>query len=171
MYINVEFRAPTFDDRFDTLYSYISFSSSYTTTTVCSVVKHSPASRSVRSTKLVFNKYHRGVRGVVAVWRSISRAYTTPKTQKKSSNSLCRLSLNETDLHVVLSYDSQKVDIVVRVEPRHVLAADGFRPKHLHLPVQSVVHHQIVGHANPVWLHGVPLTVVIVPDLGCQRTK
>lgn len=79
--------------------------------------------------------------------------------------------LNETDLHVVLCYDSQKVDVVVGVEPGHVLAADGFRPKHLHLPVQAVVHHQIVGHANPVWLHGVPLTVVIVPDLGCKRRK
>lgn len=76
---------------------------------------------------------------------------------------------NETNLHVVLRYDSQKVDVVVRVEASHVLAADGFRPKHLHLPVQAVVHNQVVGHANPVRFHGVPLTVVIVPDLGCKR--
>lgn len=72
-------------------------------------------------------------------------------------------------LHVVLRYDPQKVDVVVRVKAGHVLAADGLRPKHLHLTVQAVVNHQVVGHANTVWFHRVPLAVVIVADLGCQQ--
>ncbi len=72
-------------------------------------------------------------------------------------------------LHVVLRYDPQKVDVVVRVEAGHVLAADGLGSKHLHLAVQPVVHHQVVGHANTVRFHRVSLTVVVVPDLGCQQ--
>lgn len=72
-------------------------------------------------------------------------------------------------LHVVLRYDPQEVDVVVRVEAGHVLAADGLRPKHLHLAVQTVVYHQVVGHANTMRFHGVTLTVVVIPDLGCQK--
>lgn len=74
-------------------------------------------------------------------------------------------------LHVVLCYDPQKVDVVVGVKTGHVLAADRLRPKHLHLTVQTVVNHQVVCHTNTVWFHGVPLAVVIVPDLGCQWRK
>lgn len=123
----------------------------------------------IRSTKLVFKNIPPGCTGCCRGLAEHKPGVHNAKNPKEVFK--LTLSLNETDLHVVLCYNSQKVDIVVRVEPCHVLAADGFRPKHLHLPVQAVVHHQIVGHANPVWLHGVPLTVVIIPDLGCQRTK
>lgn len=70
-------------------------------------------------------------------------------------------------LHVILGYYPKEINVVVRVEACHVLTADGLRPKHLHLAVQAVVHDQVVGHAHAVRLHGVPLPVVVIPDLGC----
>ena len=38
-------------------------------------------------------------------------------------------------LHVILRDDPQEVDVVVRVEACHVLAADRLGSKHLHLAV------------------------------------
>lgn len=46
-----------------------------------------------------------------------------------------RSIINILYLHVVLGDDPQEVDVVIRVEASHLLAADGFRPKNLHLAV------------------------------------
>lgn len=36
---------------------------------------------------------------------------------------------------------------------------------YLHLSVESIVEQQVVSHADPVGLHGVPLPVVIVSNI------
>lgn len=74
-------------------------------------------------------------------------------------------------LHIVLGDDPQEVDVVIRVEASHLLATDGFGPKYLHLSVQTVVHDQVVGHADSVRFHGVPLPIVVVADFGCFNVK
>lgn len=38
----------------------------------------------------------------------------------------------------------------------------------LHLSVESIVEQQVVGHADSVRLHGMPLTVVIVSNIACN---
>lgn len=53
----------------------------------------------------------------------------------------------------------------------HLLTANRLGPKHLHLAVQPIVDHQVVGHAYTVRFHGVPLTVMVIPDLGCERPR
>ena len=40
------------------------------------------------------------------------------------------------------------------------------RPVDLHLPVESVVEEEVVGHAHPVGLHRVALAVVVVANVA-----
>ena len=51
------------------------------------------------------------------------------------------------------------------MELGHVLCGGLGRPEDLHLSIETVVDEQIVGHANSVGLHGVPLPVVVVTDV------
>lgn len=37
-----------------------------------------------------------------------------------------------------------------------------------HLPVQSIVEQQVVGHTDAVRFHGVSLAVVVVSDVACR---
>ena len=39
------------------------------------------------------------------------------------------------------------------------------RPVNLHFPVQSVVEEKIVGHPHSVRLHGVALSIIIIPNV------
>ena len=39
----------------------------------------------------------------------------------------------------------------------------------LHLLIKPVVEQKIVRHANAVRLHGMPLAIVVVSDVGCAR--
>lgn len=36
---------------------------------------------------------------------------------------------------------------------------------YLHFPIEPVIKQQIVRHPNPVWLHGVTLTVIIITNI------
>ena len=40
---------------------------------------------------------------------------------------------------------------------------------YLHLSVEPVVEQQVVCHSDPVRLHGVPLSVVVITDVTCRR--
>ena len=40
------------------------------------------------------------------------------------------------------------------------------RAVHIHLPVQAVSEQQVVGELEPVWLHGVARTVVVVAHVA-----
>jgi len=73
--------------------------------------------------------------------------------------------------HIVRVDDAQKVDVIVAVEARHLIPRHRLGAKHLHLSIEAVVHHQIVGHANAVRLHWMSLPVVIVPDLSFIKRK
>lgn len=35
-----------------------------------------------------------------------------------------------------------------------------------HFSVQSVVQQQVMRHPDPVWLHGMPLAIVIISDVA-----
>lgn len=48
----------------------------------------------------------------------------------------------------------------VKLHPTHI---------DLHFPVKSIVEEKVVGHANPVGFHGMPLTIVIVSHVTCVR--
>ncbi len=39
----------------------------------------------------------------------------------------------------------------------------------LHFPVQSIIEEEVVCHADPVWFHGMPLAVVVVPHIPLER--
>ena len=39
----------------------------------------------------------------------------------------------------------------------------------LHLPVQSVVEEEVVGHPHPMGLHGMTLAVIVVADVAWVR--
>uniref|UniRef100_A0A3B3D6L5 Uncharacterized protein n=1 Tax=Oryzias melastigma TaxID=30732 RepID=A0A3B3D6L5_ORYME len=66
--------------------------------------------------------------------------------------------------HVVWADGPQKLDVVVTVVLGHLLCAGFLHPTHidLHFPVKSIVEEKVVGHANPVGFHGMPLTIVIL---------
>ena len=36
----------------------------------------------------------------------------------------------------------------------------------LHLPVETVVEEEVVGHPHPMRLHGMALSVVVIPDVA-----
>jgi len=51
------------------------------------------------------------------------------------------------------------------VELGHLVLGGLVGPVHLHLPVETIVQQQVVGHSHPVGLHGVALAVVVVADI------
>ncbi len=72
----------------------------------------------------------------------------------------------------------QKVQILLIVEGCHVLGARSIRHEHFHLLVQTIVHHQGIGHGQSMRLHWVAwakvcathIRVVKVGDLwGVQK--
>mmetsp|Transcript_20578 Transcript_20578/g.48498 ORF Transcript_20578/g.48498 Transcript_20578/m.48498 type:complete len:426 (-) Transcript_20578:122-1399(-) len=81
------------------------------------------------------------------------------------------LELTDVILHVVGRDDLQEVDVIVGVKARHGRRGDQPWPKDLHLPIQTVVHHEVVGHANPVRFHRVALPVMVVADFGVIKIR
>lgn len=61
----------------------------------------------------------------------------------------------------LLPSDMQRTQKAVKLHQTHI---------DLHLPVQSIVEEKVVGHADPVGFHGMPLAVVIVSHIACVRT-
>lgn len=41
----------------------------------------------------------------------------------------------------------------------------------LHFPVQAIVEEEVVGHADPVGLHGMTLAIVVVPHIAWENKK
>ena len=81
--------------------------------------------------------------------------------------SLTSLEVAKELRHIIRVDDAQEIDVVVAVKAGHLVAGHRLWPEDLHLAVQAVIHDEVVRHANAVRLHGVPLPVVIVADLGC----
>lgn len=57
---------------------------------------------------------------------------------------------------------SQELDLkltFVSVKEGHISYID------LHLPIETVVEEEVVGHADAVRLHGVTLAIVIIPNI------
>ena len=50
----------------------------------------------------------------------------------------------------------------ISLSPSQVLQQRSIIP-HLHLVCKAIVYNQTVSHLDPVWLHGVPCPIVIVP--------
>ena len=40
---------------------------------------------------------------------------------------------------------------------------------YFHFSVESIVQKQVVGHTDSVRFHGVPLPIVIIPNVACKR--
>lgn len=60
---------------------------------------------------------------------------------------------------------AEEGDVVVGVEAAEVTVTCGERFEDLHVLEETVVSEEGVGHADAVWLHGVALAVVVVPNL------
>uniref|UniRef100_A0A3Q1AUH0 Uncharacterized protein n=1 Tax=Amphiprion ocellaris TaxID=80972 RepID=A0A3Q1AUH0_AMPOC len=74
--------------------------------------------------------------------------------------------------HVVWSYGSEELDVVVAVVFCHLLCS-GFLLKtyiDLHFPVQSIVEKQVVSHPDAVRFHRMPLSIVVISDISCKGT-
>lgn len=56
----------------------------------------------------------------------------TQKQQQVSDAIARELFWTTTYLHIILRYDPQKIDVVIRVESRHMLAADRLGPEYFH---------------------------------------
>lgn len=41
----------------------------------------------------------------------------------------------------------------------------------LHLSVEAIVEQEVVSHADPVGLHGMTLTVVVIPNITWNKIK
>uniref|UniRef100_A0A3P9MM15 Uncharacterized protein n=1 Tax=Oryzias latipes TaxID=8090 RepID=A0A3P9MM15_ORYLA len=91
------------------------------------------------------------------------------RTRRRRPTSLHLLAVLR---HVVRADGPQELDVVVTVVLGHLLRTGFLHPTHidLHLPVQSIVEEKVVGHADPVGFHGMPLAVVIVSHIACVRT-
>lgn len=72
-----------------------------------------------------------------------------------------------TRLHVVLSDNSQEVDVVIGMKAGHLLTADGLWSENFHLTIEAVVHDEVVRHAHTVRFHGMSWSVVVVADFSC----
>lgn len=84
---------------------------------------------------------------------------------------LSLVHLSYSHLHIVLGDDAQEVDVVVGVKAGHLLTADGLGSEDLHFAVQAIVDHQVMSHSHTVRFHGVPLPIVVVPDLSCATQR
>uniref|UniRef100_A0A674PFE3 Uncharacterized protein n=1 Tax=Takifugu rubripes TaxID=31033 RepID=A0A674PFE3_TAKRU len=72
--------------------------------------------------------------------------------------------------HVVRSYGSQELDVVVAVIFGHFLCC-GFPLQtyiDFHFPVESIVEKQVVGHPDAMWFHGMSLSVIIISYVTCK---
>lgn len=58
----------------------------------------------------------------------------------------------------------EEVDVLLREEAADVCQHRGKGAVDLHLTVECVVDDQVIGHADPMGLHRVALTIVVVPD-------
>lgn len=113
--------------------------------------------------------------------RALCRCYGTGLREKVFPNATadscvfchiltCILS-SYSHLHIVLGDDAQEVDVVVGVKASHLLTADGLRSEDLHFAVQTIVDHQVMSHSHTVRFHGMPLPVVVIPDLSCTTQR
>jgi len=66
---------------------------------------------------------------------------------------------------VLRRHPLQELDVLVVMEPAHVVRAGAVRPVDLHLVVQAVVQHQTVYDRQPVRLHRVRRPVMKVPHV------
>ena len=108
-----------------------------------------------------------------------------------------RTRLNNTAAILVLVLGSdllEELNVVIAVEPRHVLLGGRVGPIDIHLPalakgrcfqraedrsilgpdknsppVQSVVEQQRMGHADPMRLHRMALSIIVIADLGLVK--
>uniref|UniRef100_A0A3P9MCC3 Uncharacterized protein n=1 Tax=Oryzias latipes TaxID=8090 RepID=A0A3P9MCC3_ORYLA len=65
--------------------------------------------------------------------------------------------------HVVWPYGSEELDVVVTVVFGHLICG-GFHMKtyiDLHFSVEAIVQEEVVSHADPMWLHGVSLSIIV----------
>ena len=69
-------------------------------------------------------------------------------------------------VHVVWPDRSKKANIVVAVVLGHLIHISFVRAIYFHLSVQAIVEQEIVSHANPVGLHRMPLSVVVVANIS-----
>jgi len=64
------------------------------------------------------------------------------------------LELPHIFLHVIRRDHTQKIDVVVGMETRHLAQQHGFGPQNFHVTVEPVVDDEGVGHADTVGLEG-----------------
>ena len=57
------------------------------------------------------------------------------------------------------------MDVVIRVELGHLVLSGLVWPINFHLPVESIIEEQIVGHSYPVGFHGMALAIVVVSNV------
>uniref|UniRef100_A0A8B9E9A2 Uncharacterized protein n=1 Tax=Anser cygnoides TaxID=8845 RepID=A0A8B9E9A2_ANSCY len=76
--------------------------------------------------------------------------------------------------HVIRADRPQKLDVVVAVVLRHFFCVCLVRAHtyiDLHLPVETIVQQQVVGHPDPVGLHRMPLAIIIMLKSPSRRHK
>uniref|UniRef100_A0A3B3HGU8 Uncharacterized protein n=1 Tax=Oryzias latipes TaxID=8090 RepID=A0A3B3HGU8_ORYLA len=83
-----------------------------------------------------------------------------PGLSERQQSPLTALHLLAELGHVVWPYGSEELDVVVTVVFGH-LVCGGFVKTYidLHFSVEAIVQEEVVSHADPMWLHGVSLTM------------
>uniref|UniRef100_A0A3Q1E9X4 Uncharacterized protein n=1 Tax=Acanthochromis polyacanthus TaxID=80966 RepID=A0A3Q1E9X4_9TELE len=74
----------------------------------------------------------------------------------------------------VLSHiNCKEFDVIIAVILGHLLSAAicNFTYIYLHLSVEAIVEQQVVCHTDPVGLHGMPLSIVIISNITCEEDK
>mmetsp|Transcript_20887 Transcript_20887/g.48471 ORF Transcript_20887/g.48471 Transcript_20887/m.48471 type:complete len:200 (+) Transcript_20887:954-1553(+) len=66
----------------------------------------------------------------------------------------------------IWSYPFQKLDILRRMKPRHLLGPGAVWAVDVHFSVKAVGEQQVVGELEPVRLHRVARAVVVVPHIA-----
>mmetsp|Transcript_11111 Transcript_11111/g.16845 ORF Transcript_11111/g.16845 Transcript_11111/m.16845 type:complete len:219 (+) Transcript_11111:796-1452(+) len=76
------------------------------------------------------------------------------------------LESSDVILHVIGGDDSKEIDVIVRVEACHGGGGYTGWTEHFHATVETIIHYEIVSHAETVRFHRVTLAVVVITNLG-----
>uniref|UniRef100_A0A3P8TV44 Uncharacterized protein n=1 Tax=Amphiprion percula TaxID=161767 RepID=A0A3P8TV44_AMPPE len=110
-------------------------------------------------------------------WSTVRRQELLAELKQTIKHWAVLSHINSTKLMSVITLTSlhllAEFDVIITVILGHLLSTTicNFTYIYLHLSVEAIVEQQVVCHADPVGLHGMPLSIVIISNITCEEDK
>jgi len=72
---------------------------------------------------------------------------------------------------VLWRYSLEELNVLIVMEPAHVMSTGTVRPIDFHFVVETIVQYQTVYDRQTVWLHGVCRPIVEIAHVGVVKVK